>query len=196
VAVWEELRAVLARLADERPGELIQYPAPEADEGRQPPFTITLAPSAVATAEELHRQFGADVELTVGALPYPPGREPWRAPAPAQALPDLLDRQEITAELDGPAVVSSGQALRHGLLLLNHTDRELRLSTNGQVTATVVDPQDESVVGGFAGFQAEPLASIPGSDTRCRPVNGDCGRFSSSGRTRRTRPAGVHRCCR
>ena len=159
MAVWEELRTVLARLASERPADLIQYPAPEADEGRQPPFTITLAPSAVATAEELHRQFGGDVELTVGALPYPPGRQPPRSPAPAQ-LPELLDERDIVADLDGRALVRSGQALRHGLLLLNRTDRELQLSTNGQVTATVVDPQDESIVGGFAGFQAAPLVTV------------------------------------
>jgi hypothetical protein len=62
----------------------------EVDEGRQPPFTIRLAPWATACAEELHQQFGDDIELTVGALPYPPGRQPPRPPDPGPP-PDLLD---------------------------------------------------------------------------------------------------------
>ena len=74
MAAWDELKVVLARLHDEQPGVLTGYPTPWVDEGRMPPFQITLAAWASATAEELHQQFGGDVELTVGALPYPPGR--------------------------------------------------------------------------------------------------------------------------
>ncbi len=101
MAAWDELKAVLLRLRDEQPGVLMQYPMPEVDEGRVPPFALTLAPWATSTAEDLHRQFGDDVELTVGALPYPPGRQPPPEPATVP-LPGLLDPQEITAELDGP----------------------------------------------------------------------------------------------
>jgi hypothetical protein len=155
MAVWDELKVVLARLRDQQPCPLTQFPMPEVDEGRQPPFTIGLAPWATATAEELHRQFGDDVKMTVGALPYPPGRQP---PRPAAAPPvDLLDPHEIAAELDGPAVVRSGHTLRHGLLLRNLTSRELQIATNGQVTAAVVDPATGEVVGGYAGFQTLPL---------------------------------------
>jgi hypothetical protein len=156
MAVWDELKVVLGRLRDEQPDALVQYPTPEADEGGQPPFTIRLAPWAAATAEELHQQFGDDIELTVGALPYPPGRQPPRPAAPGP-LPDLLDPDEIAAELDGPAVVGSGHTLQHGLLLRNLTGRELQIATNGQVTARVVDPHTDEIVGGFAGFQALPL---------------------------------------
>ena len=156
MAVWDELKVVLGRLRDEQPDALMQYPTPEADEGRQPPFTIRLAPWAAATAEELHQQFGDDIELTVGALPYPPGRQPPRPPAPGP-LPDVLDPDEIAAELDGPAVVGSGHTLRHGLLLRNRTGGELQIATNGQVTATVVDPHTGEVAGGFSGMQNRPL---------------------------------------
>jgi hypothetical protein len=156
MAVWDELKVVLARLRDQQPGILTQFLMPEVDEGRQPPFTIRLAPWAAATAEELHQQFGDDIELTVGALPYPPGRQPPHPPA-AGSLPDLLDPDEIAAELDGPAVVSSGHTLRHGLLLRNRTGRELQIATNGQVTAIVVDPHTGEVMGGFAGPQTLPL---------------------------------------
>jgi hypothetical protein len=156
MAVWDELKVVLAGLRDHQPDILMQYPTPEVDKGRQQPFTIRLAPWAAATAEELHQQFGDDIELTVGALPYPPGRQPPRPPA-AGPPADLLDPHEIAAELDGPAVVSSGHTLRHGLLLRNLTARELQIATNGQVTAVVVDPHAGGVVGGFAGPQTLPL---------------------------------------
>ena len=130
---------------------------PDVDARRQPPFTIRLAPWAAAAAEELHQQFGNDIELTVGALPYPPGCHP--LPAPVAGLPaDLLDPREIVAELAGPAVVSSAYTLRHGLLLRNLTGRELQIATDGEVTDDV-DPRTGEVVGGFAGSQRLPLSS-------------------------------------
>jgi hypothetical protein len=146
----------LPRLRDQQPGILMQYPMPDVDEGRQPPFTIRLAPWAAATAEELHQQFGDDIELTVGALPYPPARQPPRPPA-TRPPADLLDPHEIVAELAGPAVVGSGHSLQHGLLLRNLTGGELQIATNGQVTAGVVDLHTGEVVGGFAGAQTLPL---------------------------------------
>lgn len=147
----------------------MMYPMPEVDEGRRPPFTVWLAAWAVDTAEEPHRQFGDDVDLRVGALPYPPGRQPPR-PAPADQLSELLDPQQTVANLDGPAVVASGQTLTHGLLLRNRTDRELQIATNGQVTAVVVDPQTGEVVGGFSGMQNLPLIMF-------RVAPGDTGRI-------------------
>lgn len=159
MAAWDELKVVLVRLREEQPGVLLMYPTLELDPGRVPPvppFGIGLAPWAVATAEELHRQFGDDVELTVGALPYPPGAQPRPRPA-TTPLPDLLDSREVTVELDGLAVVRSGHTSRHSLLVRNLSGRELQIATNGQVTAVVVDPQTGEVVGGFSGAQALPL---------------------------------------
>jgi hypothetical protein len=185
VAVWDELKVVLARLRDEQPGALMQFPMPDVDEGRQPPFSICLAPWATATAEELHQQFGDDIELTVGALPYPPGRQP---PHPAVTSPpaDLLDPHEIAAELDGPAVVRSGHTLRHGLLLRNLTGRDLQIATNGQVTAVVVDPDTGEVVGGYAGFQTVPLIIFqvaPGQTERVPLLIGTASRTPRLGYT-------------
>jgi len=156
VSVWDELKVVLVRLRDHEPGTLMGYPMPEVDEGRHPPFQLRLAAWATATAEELHRQFGDSVDLTVGALPYPPGRQPQRVPAADQPA-ELLDPDEIVAELDGPAVVRSGTTLRHGLLLRNLTGQNLKVETNGQVTATVVDTATGEAVGGFSGPQLLPL---------------------------------------
>ena len=159
MAAWDELKVVLVRLREEQPGVLRGYPTLELDPGRVPPvppFRIGLAPWAAATAAELHRRFGDDVELTVGALPYPPGAQPRprRATAP---LPGLLDSREVTVELDGSAVVRSGRTLRHRLLVRNLSGRDLQIATNGQVTAEVVDPQSGEVVGGFSGSLTWPL---------------------------------------
>ena len=156
MTVWDELKPVIARLLEQQPGALTSYPAPDWDEGRIPPFKLRLAPRAAETAAELHRQFGEDVELTVGALPYPLGRpeRPRRAPVP---LPDLLDPREVAVELDGPAVVSYGNTLHHHLRVSNRSGGELQIATNGQVTAVVVDLQTSEVVGGYSGAQTLPL---------------------------------------
>jgi hypothetical protein len=155
VPVWDELKVVLVRLRDEQPGTLVGYPMPEVDEGRHPPFSISLTASATAAAEDLHRQFGDDVDLTVGALPYPPSRQPPRRP-PRGEPPALLDPQELAAELDGPAIVRSGASLSHGLLLTNLTSQDVEVETNGHVTASVVDPKTGEEIGGFSGPQLLP----------------------------------------
>ncbi len=82
VAAWDELKVVHVRLREEQPGILLEFPGPEVDEGRVPPFRIGLAPWAAATAGELHRQFGDDIELTVGRCPtrLAPSRVPARQP--------------------------------------------------------------------------------------------------------------------
>jgi hypothetical protein len=155
-AVWEELRAILTRLRDQQPGALMGHPTLDASAGIKPPITIRLAPWATAIAEDLHQQFGTNVELTVGILPYPPGRQPSH-PGVSRPLADLLDPHAVIAELDRPAVVRSGRTLRHNLLLRNLTGRELQVATNGQVTADVVNQQTGEVVGGFAGAQSLAL---------------------------------------
>ena len=75
MTVWDELKVVLVRLREEQPRVLMSFPMPEVDKGRVPPFRIDLAPWAVTTAEELHRQFGDDVraEGRGAALPAWPG---------------------------------------------------------------------------------------------------------------------------
>jgi hypothetical protein len=168
MAVWDELRLALARLLAEQPGALTQYPDPSRSEDGPRPYAISLAPWASGAAAELRTRFGDDVDLTVGALPYPPDRTPrW----PRHALPpaDPLDPDQAEAELYGPAVVRSGHTLRHGLLVRNRTGRELAIATNGQVTAAIVDPRTGEEVGGFAGAQRLPLIMFriaPGATER------------------------------
>jgi hypothetical protein len=151
VAGWHEVRPVLTRLEKEQPGALVLYPRLNATE-QSMPVRITFAAWAVDVAAELHRQFGGDLNLTVGALPYPPGGAPKREfVADEDMQAPLLDPLKVTAELDGPAVVRSGHRLRHGLLVGNLTSEALRISTNGMIWAVVVDRQTGEVVGGYSG---------------------------------------------
>jgi hypothetical protein len=119
MAVWDELQLVLARLRDEQPSPLRRWPDPEDEQKGSLPFRITLAAWAVATAEELHSRFGENVVLTVGRLPYPPGRRPEypRDQLAQQPSGELLDPSEAEVALEAPAIVQSGETLRHGLLV-------------------------------------------------------------------------------
>jgi hypothetical protein len=172
MAVWDELRVALVRLREDRTGALTGYPDPDRGDGGTPPYEIELAAWAEAEAGELYRRFGDRVSLTVGALPYPPGR-PSRRPVPSPERPaDLLGPEEADVGLDGPAVVRSGHTLRHGLLVSNRSGAELAVATNGQVTAVVVDPGSGEVVGGFAGAQFLPLITfrVPPAGTERIPL--------------------------
>jgi hypothetical protein len=158
VTAWDELKPVLARLRDQQPGVLARYPSLDFDlVVRTPPVSVHLTSWAADAAEELHRQFGSDVELTVGFLPYPPDRPvPPVRRAPGQ-IPDPLDPREVTVALDGPAAVSSGHTLCH------------HLSVHNRVTAAVVDPQTGETVGGFPGarlLRLKVFRAIPGGSVR------------------------------
>jgi hypothetical protein len=170
MATWDELRVTLIRLRDEQPADLLGFPNPRSQHGQPPPYQITLAPTAVAVAEDLHTRFGDSVQLTVGALPYPPGRRP-RWPLVTGPPAEPLNPQEATVELDGPAVVCSGHTLRHALLLHNHSGDDLKIpTTNGHLTTAVVDPATGEVVGGFAGAQALPLITYRVAPGQTEPI--------------------------
>ena len=151
MATWDELKIILARLQDASPGPLSSWPDPGDDTGRQPPFQIRLEPWAVDVAGDLHARFGADVELTVGALRYPQrtlvgGPAGW-----PQAPPPEADPAEIEIALDGPLRIRSGHLARRGLLVGNRGARELQIETSGELIAGVVDPASGQLVGGYSG---------------------------------------------
>ena len=92
----------------------MQHPMPEVDQSRQPPFTIHLAPWAVTTAEDLHSQFGDTVDLTVGALPYPPGRQRHYLPGTGQTAGGFAGAQGMPLIITR---IAPGQAERIPLLV-------------------------------------------------------------------------------
>lgn len=153
LTTWELLRHDLLILANAEPRVLDRYPSP--DPGyRRPPVEIRLAAHAEATAATLHATYGAFVELYVGALPYPPtsaGTVMTDANTMAQ-----VDPTELRVALDGALTVCSGHTTTHGLLLTNLTDQVIRLPTNGQLTAVVIDDAGRPV-GGYVGAQTLAL---------------------------------------
>ena len=169
--VWGELREALVRLLADQPDALRAYPGVDRDEGA-PPYFIELAAWAEEAAAGLDRQFGDGVHLTVGALPYPPGRTPRWPRRPRRPRPEpapLLAPDEAEAELDGPAVARSGRELRHGLLVRDRSGTGLAIATSGQVTGSVVDLATGDVVGGWVGWVPSVLVTFrvpPGGTER------------------------------
>jgi len=142
-AVASEVTAAVERLRSEQPGCILAWS----------PEHVRVEAWAVPVAEELHQQFGDLVELIVGALRYPPSRQPGLAP---RRSPEQLIPRQVTVELDGPAVVRSGHTLHHDLLVHNPTDWDVWLAF-GNYNAVVVDPLTGEVVGGYAGAVTMPL---------------------------------------
>jgi hypothetical protein len=176
MATWDELRRALARLLEQHPDILTYSPDLGGGEAGQPPYQIGLVPWAADAAGELWRRFGDQVDLRVGALPYPPGRRPADdvrpAPVPPPERPALLGPAEAGVELDGPAVVRSGHTLQHGLLVRDRSGAGLAIATNGRLTASVVDPATGDQVGGFAGWQTLPgvVFRVPPGGTERIPL--------------------------
>ena len=157
MAAWAELTNALGRLGGEQPGLVMQAPGP----GSEPPWAITLAAWGAGAAHALHEQFGDDVELTVGFLPYPPGHpSPRGLPRARQEEAPPLDPGRASVELDGPATVRSGYSLTHGLLVSDRSGAGLRIATNGSIAASVIDPETGEIVGGYAGWQTAPLVTF------------------------------------
>jgi len=154
---WERLRHDLRRLAGARRSVLTHYPMP--DPGyRRPPVAIHVAADAEATAAELHAAYGDFVSLMVGALPYPPTENtPDRATSPRRPSEQRTpDPSELTVTLDGCLSIRAGQSVTHDLLLTNLSDHDIRIHTNGHLTASIVDDSG-AVVGGYSGGQHLPL---------------------------------------
>src|ERR1700728_2181293 len=138
MTVWDELQVVLGELRKQQPNPV--GPMGAVDEGSPPPYWVWLAAWAEPIAEKLHEQFGDNVVLKVGNIRYPPSEDS-REHRGARPTPEMLNPDEIAVELDGPAVVRPGHTLRHGLLVHNLSDHELKVLTSGDVFGAVVDPR-------------------------------------------------------
>jgi hypothetical protein len=165
MSTWDELKIVLARLAQDECRPLQGYPDPRVDAGRNPPFSISLAAWAVDDAAELRARFGEDVDLTVGALHFPDRSLPAGCAQATREKPPRFDPRTLTITLVEEIEVRSGHTCRTHLQFANCGPGEIAMRTNGQLTAWVVDPETEEIVGGFAGPQILPLVqfrAVPG----------------------------------
>ena len=83
-----------------------------------------------------------------------------------------IDPSELTVGLDAPIVVASGRNAQGGLRIHNLTADAVVLSTNGHVTAEVVDPSTRAVVGGGTGIERLVLVHtpVPSDDTVVMPL--------------------------
>jgi hypothetical protein len=121
---------------------------------------VRLRADGERVATRLRDQYGDAVDLTVGFLHFPDcafsdSRWPLTAgPARpgARPLPD-----ELHVSLDEELEVKSGGDRRSRIRLINEGGVEVVANTNGQLTARVVDPETNEVVGGFSGSQTLPL---------------------------------------
>ena len=89
--------------------------------------SVHLAPWAVFAAAELRRQFGDDVDLDVGAFPYPPGRQTRYEMRPPRTS-DSRERpmpEGMTEDLQAPAEVRSGHTAPHPFLVHNRTSSDI-----------------------------------------------------------------------
>ena len=121
---------------------------------------VRLRADGERVAARLREQYGDAVDVTIGFLrfpecAFPPSVAPLMAdpgrPGPLP-LPD-----ELHISLDEDWEVQSGADLRSRIRLVNEGDLEVVAHTNGQLTASVVDPTTNETVGGFSGAQTLPL---------------------------------------
>lgn len=156
--LWEQLRHDLLGLRETHPYALQQSPSPSPGY-RRPPVRIRLAPDAEDAAADLHARYGDFVALRVGALAYPP--EPALAVRPPQGTGGgartPVDPDEMHLALDGPLSIRSGRTTTHHLLLTNLSGHEIRVHTNGNITAAIIDGKTGAVVGSYVGAQRTPL---------------------------------------
>lgn len=172
---WDGLRALLAALQRDPRTPLRGSPDPRQ---RQvpPPFPIRLQPWAVDVAAQIYRDYGTDVDLTVGFLHYPDRRllGPGGIEQPPRPVGDeeLLPEVKLSASLDEPIAVASGHSTHSTLRLHNHQGSLEVLNTNGNVTARVLDPCNGAVVGGYDGAQHLPLVTfqIPPGESATIPL--------------------------
>ena len=152
---WERLRPELDELRLVQP-PILQLSPSTNQRFCHPPFDIHLSADAEPTAEQLHRNYGKFVSLSVGALAYPPTTddyEPHQNSEPATTA----DPHELRAELDGPLSIKRGQTAVHHLHVTNLSNQSIEVHTNGQITTTIIDPATGKTVGGYWGYQNLPL---------------------------------------
>ena len=150
----------LLALRETKPSPFLMMPSPDGGY-RHPPWRIHLRADAEDVAAALHARYGDFVLLGVGALPYPPGaHDPRAVRTDSLAGRIQLDPDELRCALDGPLSVRSGATVSHGLLVTNLGEQTVRVNTDGDLRAEIVDSVTAAVVGGYAEPHVQPLITF------------------------------------
>jgi len=125
---------------------------------------IGLGANQETLARTLDERYGDAVRLTVGAFAYPmdEGSETRadRQPMSRAPRPPLLAEDAFEVALEHEVVVRPGGTVQTSLRIRNLGDTDVVIETNGWLTASVLDPASDEVVGGFIGFQTVPLVKF------------------------------------
>jgi hypothetical protein len=148
----EELSIELHRLREDRESPLRRYGNPLQN---NPPHRISLAAWGSEIAADLDARFGDLVAIEVGHLDYP--AQTLKHSRDFSVRPPLVDPQQVVIIPAEPQAVRSGRDLRSSIVVQNLTSEALVIQTNGVVQSVIVDPNDGTVVGSFAGAQHLPL---------------------------------------
>jgi hypothetical protein len=127
---------------------LVATPDADLSDVGRPPLEITLQAWATDAAAELHRRFGADVALTVGALGYPGHTLP-HAPRPPEPNGPTIGPDQANFKWAEPVRVRSGHQAYPHMAIANI--RAETISASGKLIATIVDPVTGEAVGGYGG---------------------------------------------
>jgi hypothetical protein len=121
---------------------------------------VRLRADAVGVAAQLLERYGDAVDITVGFLHYPDCAFLNSGGGSASDHPQATHRplpEWMLVVADHDLEVKSGDDLSSTVRLVNDGDREVVADTNGRITASVVDPETNEVVGGCSGAQTLPL---------------------------------------
>jgi hypothetical protein len=155
----EVIRAAIHELArTTEPGTIRQWGI---GRGR---VNVTLAASQEGLAAELQDRYGDAIDLTIGYFHFPDMAILNSDGSPSQRTeperPPLLPSDEIQVSTPEGLEVKSGYNCRSMLRVHNLGSDEVRVMTNGQLTAYIVDPRSQEKVGGFSGAQPMPAVGF------------------------------------
>jgi hypothetical protein len=155
MAVWGGLRVDLRELLEDAPGALRGFPDPNSERSSDERLSVELAAWASDIAASLHEKYGDQIDLQVGAMPFPnTGFRP--DPRLTQLHGGPAESIGLAVELAAPLTVRTGRSTTARAQVTNHSTDARVLMTNGHLQAVVVGA-DGSVVGRYTGAQRLPI---------------------------------------
>ena len=164
------MRVDLRDLLEAAPGALMSFPDPNSERSADGRLSVELAAWASDIAASLHEKYGDQIDLQVGAMPFPnTGYRP--DPRLTQLHGSPAESIGLALELAAPLTVRTGRSTTAWAQVANHSTDTHVLMTNGQLQAAVIGA-DGSVVGRYAGAQRMPLVmfSVEPGERREVPV--------------------------